>query len=112
VVNGVEDGHPHNRTPLLTEAIDRGSSFPERFAGTGKWFAGVAECFVRNVPAHPPGKPSSRRRPARDLAHDRNDLLHDITAGAADSTSQQIPHRGADFRFGVIRARKLPIVLI
>jgi hypothetical protein len=41
------------------------------------------------------------RQPARDLAHDRNDLLHDITAGAAGSTSQQIPHRGADLRLGV-----------
>jgi hypothetical protein len=53
-----------------------------------------------------------RRQPACDLAHDRNDLLHDITAGAAGSTSQQIPHRGADLRLGVVRARKLPIVLI
>jgi hypothetical protein len=50
-------------------------------------------------------------QPARDLAHDRNDLLHDITAGAAGSTSQQIPNRGADHRLGVVRARKLPIVL-
>ncbi len=31
------------------------------------------------------------RQSARDLAHDRNDLLHDITAGAAASTSQQTP---------------------
>jgi hypothetical protein len=42
----------------------------------------------------------------------RNDLLHDITAGAAGSISQQILHRGADLRLGVVRARKLPIVLI
>jgi len=35
-----------------------------------------------------------------------------ITAGGADSTSQQIPHRGPDLRLGVVRARKLPIVLI
>ena len=39
-------------------------------------------------------------QPARHLAHDRNDLLYDITAGAAGRTSQQIPHRGADLRFG------------
>jgi hypothetical protein len=52
------------------------------------------------------------RQPARDLAHDRNDLLHDITTGAAGSTSQRIPHRGADLRLGVVRARKLPNVLI
>jgi hypothetical protein len=45
------------------------------------------------------------RQPARDLAHDRNDLLHDITAGAAGSTSQQIPHRCADLCFGAVRAQ-------
>ena len=33
------------------------------------------------------------RQPARDLAHDRNDRLHDITAGAAGSTSQKYPPR-------------------
>jgi hypothetical protein len=38
------------------------------------------------------------RQLARDLAHDRNDLLHVITAGAAGSTSQQIPRRRADHR--------------
>src|SRR5258705_11290353 len=52
------------------------------------------------------------RQPARDLAHDRNDLLHDITAGAAGSASQQILHRGPDLRLGVGPAPKLPIVLI
>jgi len=52
------------------------------------------------------------RQSARDLAHDRNDLLHDITAGATGSTSQQISHRCADLCFGVVRARKLRIVLI
>jgi hypothetical protein len=40
------------------------------------------------------------RQSARDLAHDRNDLLHDITAGAAASTSQQTPHRRANLRLG------------
>jgi hypothetical protein len=51
-------------------------------------------------PCQPPGKSIRllRRQPACDLAHDRNDLLHDITAGAAGSNSQQIPHRGADLR--------------
>jgi hypothetical protein len=50
----------------------------------------------------------SRPAPARDLAHDCNDLLHDIAVGATGSTSQQILHRGADLRLGVLRARKLP----
>jgi hypothetical protein len=50
------------------------------------------------------------RQPARDLAHDRNDLLHDITAGAAGRTSHQILDRGADLGLGVVRACKLPIV--
>jgi hypothetical protein len=52
------------------------------------------------------------RQPTRDLAHDRNDLLHDITTGAAGGTSQQIPYRGSDLRLGVVRIHKLPIVLI
>jgi hypothetical protein len=51
------------------------------------------------------------RQPARDLAHDRNYLLHDITAGVAGSTSQQILDRSADLCFGVVPARKFPIVL-
>jgi hypothetical protein len=49
---------------------------------------------------------------ARHLAHDRNDLLHNIPADAAGGTSQQILYRGADLRPGVVRARKLPIVVI
>src|SRR5712664_3293124 len=98
---------PYSRCSFLAGVRFRSTSL-----GLEIGFAGVAECFVRNVPAHPPGKPSSRRQPARHLAHDRNDLLHDITAGAAGSTSQQIPYRGADLRLGVVRARKLPIVLI
>jgi len=49
------------------------------------------------------------RAPPRDLAHDRKDLLHDITAGAAGSISQQILHRAADLCFGVVRARKLRV---
>jgi hypothetical protein len=53
-----------------------------------------------------------RLQPARDLAHDRNDFLHDITADAAGSTSQQILDRSADLCFGVVRASKFPIVLI
>src|ERR1700674_2110679 len=66
-------------------------------------------------PARPPAGqavvqriPLLGRRPAHDLAHDRNDLLHNITAGAAGSTSQQILDRSADFCFGIVRARKLP----
>src|SRR3981189_3344447 len=67
---------------------------------------------------HPPGMPSSRGsgcsggQPVRDLAHDRNDLLHDITAGAAGSASQQILNRGADLCFGVVLVDKIPIELI
>jgi hypothetical protein len=40
---------------------------------------------------------------ARDLAHDRSDLLHDITASAVGSTSQQILDRSADLRLGIVR---------
>jgi hypothetical protein len=58
------------------------------------------------------GLPCSGGNPP-DLAHDRNDLLHDITAGATgSSTSQQILNRGADLRFGLVRVHKIPIVLI
>jgi len=48
----------------------------------------------------------------RYIAHDRNDLLHDITSGAAGSTFQQILDRGADFCFGVVLVGKIPIELI
>jgi hypothetical protein len=64
--------------------------------------------------SHPPGKPSSKefgRSGGNPLATWRtieNDLLHDITADAVGSTSQQMSHRSAD-RHG---AGKLPIVLI
>ena len=44
------------------------------------------------------------RQPACNLAHDRNDLLRDITAVAAGSIFQQIPHRSADLCFGIVRA--------
>jgi hypothetical protein len=52
--------------------------------------------FRQNGPAHPPGMSSSRGlscsggNPTRDLAHDRNDLLHDITAGAAVETMAEL----------------------
>src|SRR6267378_1630215 len=39
-------------------------------------------------------------------------LAHDLTANAPHSISQQILNRCADFRLGVIGARKIPIVLI
>ena len=51
-------------------------------------------------------------RPACGIAHDRNDLLHDITAFAAGSTSQQILNRSADLRFGIVLVCKIPIELI
>ena len=41
-------------------------------------------------------------QPARHLAHDRNDLLYDITAGAAGRTSQKILNRSADLCFGFV----------
>jgi hypothetical protein len=48
------------------------------------------------------------RQPACNLAHDRNDFLYDITAGAAGSTSQQILDRSADLCFGVVPAPQIP----
>jgi len=69
-------------------------------------------------PTYPSGKPSSRGlpysggNPARDLAHDRNDLLNDITAGAAGSTSQQILDGSSDLCFGLVRVHKIPIALV
>jgi hypothetical protein len=52
-----------------------------------------------------------RWQSARDLTHDRNDLLHDTTAGAAaGSVSQQIAHRGANLLAS--SAGEIPIVLI
>jgi hypothetical protein len=74
--------------------------------------------FRQNGPAHPPGMSSSRGlscsggNPTRDLAHDRNDLLHDITAGAAGSTSQQILDHSSDLCFGVVLVYKIPVELI
>jgi hypothetical protein len=48
---------------------------------------------------HHPGDCSALAAIRLRPAHDRNDVLHDVTAGAAGSTSQQISHRGADFRY-------------
>jgi hypothetical protein len=48
----------------------------------------------------------------RDVAHDRNDFLHDITAGDARSISQQILDRGADLCFGVVPIYKIPIEIV
>jgi hypothetical protein len=42
----------------------------------------------------------------RSRLHDRNDLLHDITAGAAGNISQQILDRSADLCFGVVLSKK------
>src|SRR5258708_17016873 len=48
----------------------------------------------------------------RYVAHDRNDPLHDITADASCSTSQQIRNRSADLCFVVVPVYKLPLYLI
>jgi hypothetical protein len=42
----------------------------------------------------------------RSRLHDRNYLLHDITAGAAGNISQQILDRSADLCFGVVLSKK------
>jgi hypothetical protein len=47
-----------------------------------------------------------RGQSVRYLAHGLNDLSNDITANAPHSISQQILNRCADFRLGVIGARK------
>ena len=48
----------------------------------------------------------------RDVANDRDDFLHDITAGAAGGISQQIFDRSADLCFGVVFVGEIPIELI
>ena len=69
--------------------------------------------------AHPPPGISSsrgirltRRQAVRDLAHDPNDFLHDVTTGAASSIFQQILNRGADLCSCVVLVYKIPIELI
>jgi hypothetical protein len=63
----------------------------------GLWTARMPHNAPARSAGQPPGKPSSKGirllwwQPACDLAHDRNDLLHDITAYAAGSASQQNP---------------------
>jgi hypothetical protein len=52
------------------------------------------------------------RLSVRGVANDRKDLLHDITADAAGSTSQQILDRSADLCFGVVLIYKIPIELV
>ena len=44
-VDGVEDERPHDRTSLLTGAIDSRYSFPEGFAGLENGFAGRGGMF-------------------------------------------------------------------
>jgi hypothetical protein len=53
-----------------------------------------------------------RWQSVRYLAHDRNDLLHDITAGADGSTLQQILNRGADLRFRIVTVYEIPIEFV
>jgi len=55
---------------------------------------------------------TTRRQAARYLVHDRNDLPHNITAVAAGGIFEQIAHRGADLRLGVVWTAKIPIDLI
>jgi hypothetical protein len=102
----------------LTEAIDSRCSFPEGFAGTGKWFRQRRGMFRQKRAGSSAGQTIVEgirplgRQPARDLAHDRNDLLHDITADAAGSTSQQILDGSSDLCFGLVRVHKIPIALV
>jgi hypothetical protein len=52
------------------------------------------------------------RQSVGDVAHDLDDLQHDITAGAAGSTSQQILNRGADLRFRIVTVYEIPIEFV
>jgi hypothetical protein len=90
------------RSARLRVTSDNPNPVP-RFLGYGH----SEPAFSRRANHHPK---NSAARAASPLAtwNDRNDLLHDITAGAAGSTSQQISHRSADLRFSVIRAPKTP----
>jgi hypothetical protein len=49
---------------------------------------------------------AARRQAARNLAHDRDDLLHDVTAVAAGCAFEQVADRGADFS---LRASSSPL---
>jgi len=95
-----------------------GVRFRRASLGLENGFARVAECLVRNVPADPPGKPSSKEfggSGGNPLATWRTIAMISCTISPRVppvATSQQIPHRGADLRLGVVRIRKLPIVLI
>jgi len=55
---------------------------------------------------------TTKRQAARCLIHDRNDLPHNVTAVAAGGIFEQIAHRGADLRLGVVWTAKIPIDLI
>jgi hypothetical protein len=48
---------------------------------------------------------AARWQAARYLAHDRDDLLHDVTAVAAGRAFEQVADRGADLRLGVVFTR-------
>src|SRR4029077_4619069 len=50
-----------------------------------------------------------RRQATRYRVHDRNDLPHNITAIAAGGIFEQIAHRGANLRLGVVWTAKIPI---
>jgi hypothetical protein len=53
-----------------------------------------------------------RWKSVRGIAHDRNDLFHDITAGATGSIFQQILDRRADLCFRIVTVYEIPIELV
>jgi hypothetical protein len=86
--------------------------------GLENGFAGVAECFVGNVPVHPPGKSSSRGLPCsggNPLATWRTIAMISCTISPRAppvAPLSKYPAAAPDLRLGVVRARKLPIILI
>jgi hypothetical protein len=54
---------------------------------------------------------AARRHPARDLAHNLNDLPHDITAVTTSGALEQIANRRADSHLGIVGTGEFPIVL-
>jgi hypothetical protein len=81
-------------------------------------FPGLTSGLPTVVEGYPPGTSSSKGSgsprwwPVRDLAHDRYDLLHNIAAGAAGSTLEQIANCRADRHFSIVGAGKIPIIIV
>src|SRR6516162_2323067 len=98
-------------------AADRESPFMK--AGYGKTVCPVCACGAGSGPRLATGHAivqrilaTTKRQAARCLIHDRNDLAHNVTAVAAGGIFEQIAHRGADLRLGVVWTAKIPIDLI